>query len=770
MSFVRECVNACTHALYRVFAVRTSALEGKVKVIHLISGGDTGGARTHVYSLLKYLGQIIDVQLVCFRGGDFADGAAALGIPTMVLDRGFAANLGALKKLIRAGEYDLVHCHGSMANVMGALLRRSVRVPVISTVHSDYRLDYLGRPFARAVYGTLNIWALHQLDYRVCVSDPIRQRLIDRGFEPNRLFSIYNGLDFSHVVPKTDRAAYFAQFGYTVHEGDVIAGIAARLDPVKDIPTLIRAVALAQKACPQLRLAIAGEGMERKKLEALAAELGIADSVFFLGWVNDLDSFYGALDINTLSSLSEAFPYALPEGARAHLATVASNVGGVPAIIEHGVTGLLIEPGDVRMLAAYLARFALDADYRHEMGEALYRRGKADFSEEATGLRQLEIYNAVFRMERNRRDGTRDGVLICGAYGFGNTGDDAILQAIIGEMRRIDAHMPVTVLSRRPKDTQRTFGVNACHRFGVFAIRRVMRRSQLFISGGGSLMQDVTSRLSLWYYLSTIRMAHGCGCKVQMYGCGIGPIVYARDKKMAAHVINTCVDKITLREPDSRETLREFGVTVPEVILASDPALTLPAAEHSRIDSILRAHDMDIGGKYIGFVLRKWPGMEEKATVFAAGAVYAYLKYGLTPVFLGINFRADGEAGQLVTEHLSIPFYRIDEQMTSGEVIGVLSRMTAVVSVRLHGLIFAAGQGVPLIGVAYDPKVTAFLDYVEQNNYIQLAALNEKDLSDMIDSAVALAGRGEEMRRRTELLNRQEDNNRATAARLLGKE
>ena len=595
----------------------------------------------------------------------------------------------------------------------------------------------------------------------MCVSDPIRQRLSDRGFEPNRLFSIYNGLDFSHVVPKTDRAAYFAQFGYTVGEDDIIVGIAARLDPVKDIATLIRAVALAQKACPQLRLAIAGEGMERKKLGALAAELGIADSVFFLGWVDDLDSFYGALDINALSSLSETFPYALTEGARAHLATVASNVGGVPVIIEHGVTGLLFEPGDVRLFAAYLARCALDA---------LYRRGKADFSEEDTGLRQLEIYNSVFRMERNLRDGVRDGVLICGAYGFGNTGDDAILQAIIGEMRRIDPHMPLTVLSRRPKDTQRAFGVNACHRFGVCSIRRVLRRSRLFISGGGSLMQDVTSRLSLWYYLGTIRMAHGCGCKVQMYGCGIGPIIYDSDRKLAARIINTCVDKITLREPDSRETLRDFGVTVPEVILASDPALTLPPAGRSRIDSILRAHDMELDGKYIGFVLRKWPGMEEKATAFAAGAVYAYLKYGLTPVFLSINFRADGEAGQLVTEHLSIPFYVIDEQMSSGEVIGVLSRMTTVVSMRLHGLIFAAGQGVPLIGVAYDPKVTAFLDYVEQNNYIQLAALNEKDLSDMIDSAVTLAGRGEEMRRRTELLNQQEDNNRATAARLLGKE
>ena len=740
-----------------------------MKVIHLISGGDTGGARTHVYSLLKYLGQIIDVQLVCFRGGDFADGAAALGIPTMVLDRGFAANLGALKKLIRAGEYDLVHCHGSMANVMGALLRRSVRVPVISTVHSDYRLDYLGRPFARAVYGTLNIWALHQLDYRVCVSDPIRQRLIDRGFEPNRLFSIYNGLDFSHVVPKTDRAAYFAQFGYTVHEGDVIAGIAARLDPVKDIPTLIRAVALAQKACPQLRLAIAGEGMERKKLEALAAELGIADSVFFLGWVNDLDSFYGALDINTLSSLSEAFPYALPEGARAHLATVASNVGGVPAIIEHGVTGLLIEPGDVRMLAAYLARFALDADYRHEMGEALYRRGKADFSEEATGLRQLEIYNAVFRMERNRRDGARDGVLICGAYGFGNTGDDAILQAIIGEMRRIDAHMPVTVLSRRPKDTQRAFGVNACHRFGVFAIRRVMRRSQLFISGGGSLMQDVTSRLSLWYYLSTIRMAHGCGCKVQMYGCGIGPVLREQHRKLAASVLNASVDVITLREPDSLKELQSMGVTKPEILLTADPALTLPAASEDEIDSVLLRAGIPTHGKYLCFALRNWKGFEDKAPLFAQAAKYAYETYSLTPVFAAVEKHLDPVAGRLAAAGLDIPHYFLDDAGSAGTIIGALSRMQAVVSMRLHALIFAAGQGIPLAGVVYDPKVSAFLRYIGQENFLDLDALTADALKAMIDCMVSSPISPEAQAAAVQKLRQIEQVNVDTARRLLEK-
>lgn len=737
-----------------------------MKVIHLISGGDTGGAKTHVYSLLRYLNQIIDVQLVCFKSGSFAEGAEELGIPTRVLDTGFFHSLHILSNEIRSGNYDLVHCHGAKANLMGALLRLRLKIPVISTVHSDYRLDYLGRPLANLTYGTLNKISLRHLDYRVCVSDPIRQRLIDRGYEPNRLFSIYNGLDFSHKIPKTDRKAYFESFGYSVTDDDIIAGIAARLDPVKDIPTLLRAVAQARKACPNLRLAIAGEGNERMNLKALAQELGIAEHVFFLGWITDLDSFYGALDINTLTSLSETFPYALTEGARAHLATVASDVGGVPVLIQNEVTGLLFEPGDVRMLAACLARFGLDADYRKRMGDALYEYGRRNFSEEATGLRQLEIYNAIFRMERYHH-GTRDGVLICGAYGFGNAGDDAILEAIIAEMRRIDPNMPLTVLSRRPRETRHLYGINAEYSFHLLRMHRVMRASKLYINGGGNLMQDVTSRFSLWYYLYTLAAAKKRGCAVQMYGCGIGPIVYRQDQKLAARIINRNVDVITLREPDSLETLKDFGVNGPEIILSSDPALTLPPAARSRIDYTLQKNGIDVNGQYIGFVLRKWRGFEEKATVFAAAAVYAYLKYGLVPVFLCINHRTDWEAAEMVTEHLSIPFHIIDEPMESSVTIGLLSRMKAVVSMRLHGLVFAAGQGVPVIGVSYDPKVTAFLDYIEQDNYLQFEALEEERLTQLIDAAVSMSGSRDERRQRAELLNQKEDNNRQAAAKLL---
>lgn len=99
--------------------------------------------------------------------------------------------------------------------------------------------------------------------------------------------------------------------------------------------------------------------------------------------------------------------------------------------------------------------------------------------------------------------------------------------------------------------------------------------------------------------------------------------------------------------------------------------------------------------------------------------------------------------------------------------IGLLSRMTAVISMRLHGLVFSAGQGVPLIGVSYDPKVSAFLDYIEQDNYLQFEDLKEERMTRMIDRAVSLAGSQQELRRRTELLNQKEDNNRRAAAKLL---
>ena len=204
-----------------------------MKVIHLISGGDSGGAKTHVLSLLQNLNKTITAQLVCFRDGPFAEEARAMGIPTMICGGNNIPHLRReLADYIREGGYQLIHCHGSRANMIGALLRKPTGLPVVSTVHSDYKLDYMGRPFARLTFGAINAWALRQLDYRIGVSDAMVDLLIDRGFPPDRFYAIYNGIDFTPAPPQGDRLAYLRGLGADVDENSVVVGIAARLKPM----------------------------------------------------------------------------------------------------------------------------------------------------------------------------------------------------------------------------------------------------------------------------------------------------------------------------------------------------------------------------------------------------------------------------------------------------------------------------------------------------------------------------------------------------------
>ena len=712
-----------------------------MKVIHLISGGDSGGAKTHVLSLLQHLNETITAQLVCFRDGPFAEEARSLRIPTEIMGGNNIFRIRRqLTAFIQQGGYQVIHCHGARANMIGSMLRKTTGLPVVTTVHSDYRLDYMGRPLSAMTFGQINRYALHQLDYRIGVSDAMVDLLISRGFAPDRFFAIYNGIDFTPAPQQGDRLKWLRSLGMQADENSVVVGIAARLNPVKDMSTLIRGFAKGYRRCARLRLLIAGDGEERQKLESLAAELGVSGQVCFAGWISGgMDRFYSALDINALTSISETFPYALTEGARFHLATVATAVGGIPYLIDTDVNGYLIQPGDWETLGDHLATLAENDDLRREMGEKLFVKASTQFSIQKTVDTQLHIYEEIIRRHNRPRTG-RDGVVICGAYGRGNAGDDAILEAILEEMRGIDPDMPMTVLSKNPADTRLTYRVRAIHRSNVFAWWHAMKHARLYINGGGSLIQDVTSRRSLWYYLHNIQTAKKLGCRVQMYGCGIGPVNRESHRRLASKVLNGYVDVITLREPDSLEELRSMNVVRPRILLTADPALILKPAPDDVVDSVMLRAGIPPHGRYICFALRRWKGFEEKAPEFARAAEYAYRTYGLTPVFLAVEKHQDPLAAQLAARDIQVPHYFLDDAGNAGSIIGVLSRMEVVVSMRLHALIFAAGQGIPLVGAVYDPKVSAFLRYIGQELFADLQDLTAQELSQLIDRAVEQAG------------------------------
>lgn len=739
-----------------------------MRVIHLIGGGDTGGAKTHVLNLLKELGTHADTEIVCFMKGDFSEEGQKMGIPIHVVESGsFITQLRTLKQIITQRKTDILHCHGARGLLMGLAARRFAKAPVVSTVHSDYRLDYLGRPAARLTYGAIYTLDLRRADYYIGVSDPMTDILIDRGFPAEKIYTIYNGIDFDTPIKTLAREEFFSSIGLSVEPGDVVAGIAARLSPVKDIPTLLRAMALACEQNKRLKLVIAGDGEDREKLVALAKTLGVAERVCFAGWLTDINSFYRAIDINLLTSISETFPYALTEGCRMQCATIASRVGGVPVLIDEGINGLIFTPQNHRQLAAHLLTLTENPTLRERMGRLLHEKAAEKFSIRSMVGTQMEIYTSILKREA-RRHVKRDGILICGAYGHGNAGDNAILQSILTSIKAVDREMPVTILAKDPKTVRKMLRVKSIYTFHIPAVVNAMRTTRLYINGGGSLIQNITSNRSLTYYLTTIRLAKWLRNKVVMYGCGIGPLTGEKSVRQVVRVLNKYVDTITLRENQSRQELAAYGVDHPKISVTSDPAIVLHSCQMDLAVEAMKRNGLDPNGKYAGYILRTWPGYREKVQTIAQCADELYEKQGLIPLFIPINCQQDIAAAEMAASHMRAPHHTILEAMEPEMLIAILSRMEIAVSMRLHGLIFSSISGIPLVGVSYDPKVNAFIDYLGYGSCVNLADVTRENLTAAICGAVAQIPEKEQLKQHAARLAGKEQFNIQAVQELLG--
>lgn len=340
----------------------------------------------------------------------------------------------------------------------------------------------------------------------------------------------------------------------------------------------------------------------------------------------------------------------------------------------------------------------------------------------------------------------KSGIVICGAYGHGNAGDDAILRSILRSLRGLPGQQPITVLAKDAAGIRERYHVDAVNMFNIPKVLGHMRRAKLYINGGGTLIQNATSHRSLWYYLFTLWAAKRCGCRVVMYGCGIGPVKGKKNIKLVSWVLNRSVDSITLREPDSMEELSRYGVARPKISLGSDPALVLKPAPMDRADRLLRDQGLDPKGKYICFLLRTWRGFQEKAPELSAAAEYARDRLGLTPVFLSINSQQDDAAARAVMEGMSAPGVLLPGGQSPELLISLLSRMSVVVSMRLHGLIFSSLSGTPLVGVSYDPKISSFLRYLGYGQCAELSGVTSRWLCEAIESAYEQLPRRPELR------------------------
>jgi glycosyltransferase involved in cell wall biosynthesis len=350
-------------------AARPPIEGGRVRVVEVMATGTNGGAQEHVYSLLTRMDpNRYDVRVVSLSHGSSIRRLEKAGIAVDVIDEpDDHLAVRALAELLAPLEPEVVHNHMFRAEVVGtkaALLlgEQGCRRPaVISTVHSSRVRCVDDRQALRQLTPLM--------DRLIVVSKAIERKIRDEGRVGAPVSLIYNGVDlqrYNHQQP-----CCTLHDDYRIPEASPVVGVVARLEAEKGHRTLIDAWPLVLAAHPEAWLLIVGEGSERNSLEGQAASLGIADHIVFTGRREDVPAVTAALDVAVLPSYREAQGLSVLEAMALSRPVVASNVGGIPEMIEDGVSGLLVPPGDCDALAAAIVRLLSD----HPFADMMAKRG-----------------------------------------------------------------------------------------------------------------------------------------------------------------------------------------------------------------------------------------------------------------------------------------------------------------------------------------------------------------------------------------------------------
>ncbi|HWR38632.1 MAG TPA: polysaccharide pyruvyl transferase CsaB [Patescibacteria group bacterium] len=322
-------------------------------------------------------------------------------------------------------------------------------------------------------------------------------------------------------------------------------------------------------------------------------------------------------------------------------------------------------------------------------------------------------------------------VVVSGYYGFSNAGDEAMLTAMIEALTDVDPHIRITVISGDPENTRRRHGVDAVYRMNYPAIARRLVQADLLISGGGSLLQDVTSGRSLHYYLSIMLLAQLLGKPVMLYAQGIGPVRGGLARAAMRQIVNR-TDLITVRDEGSLTELAALGITAPPVYLTADSVLTTHPIDRQIGRNILRRHGVEGVTPRIGVSVREWKAGGRYKEVLAAALDRMSEELGARIVFLPMQYPDDLTASQAIADRMTFPATVLPECYTNGELLSLVGNMDLLVGIRLHALIFAAVMHTPLVGISYDPKIDGFLETLGETPVGSLDTLQPEQLLEAV--------------------------------------
>jgi len=341
----------------------------RVRVVQVMATGTNGGAQEHVFNLVSRLDHdFYDVSIVSLSPGSAVRKLQRAGFHVTVIDEpDDAIAIGILTAHLADVRADVVHNHMYRAEVVGtkaaiALGEAGHRRPfVISTVHSSRIRPSEDQEALRRLTPAM--------DRLVVVSKAIDAKVVEEGRFGTPRVLIYNGVDLERYDHQDPCCTLREEFG--MEPGSSMVGVVGRLELEKGHPTLLEAWPLVLNEVPGAYLLIVGEGSRLDALHQIAREQGIERHVVFTGRRDDIPAITAALDVAVLPSYREAQGLTILEAMALSRPVVASNVGGIPEMVEHEKTGLLVPPHDPPALAAAIVRLLLD----HQLADTVARAG-----------------------------------------------------------------------------------------------------------------------------------------------------------------------------------------------------------------------------------------------------------------------------------------------------------------------------------------------------------------------------------------------------------
>ena len=348
-------------------------------------------------------------------------------------------------------------------------------------------------------------------------------------------------------------------------------------------------------------------------------------------------------------------------------------------------------------------------------------------------------------------------VLISGYFGYDNCGDEAILFSMIKSLRRLHPGLEIVVLSGNPERTQELYGVRAVSRWNPFVIIKEMFRCKLFISGGGSLIQDVTSLRSAQYYLTLLWLAQFFRKKNMVFAQGIGPLSDEKTRYKMIRRFSKC-NAIVLRDKDSADFLKILG---------------LKNSIHVGADTVMTLTTQDVGldqGKSIlteiGILdsnyhktkplmivcLRNWG--DNSFVPEVAKLLDNQIKTGCDVLLVPSQYPQDMDVISAVSNMMEERCSVFGKRLTAPELMSLIANADKVLSIRLHGLVFGEAFGVPITAISYDPKVRSFMEMCEMEEFmVPINSFNWFQLSEILDrqEAMTVADRLSQDQKREEI-------------------